>query len=419
MGKTRWAGSWVAVALAGAAPVIGQEVGPSGSTQVLTVADSMVGAVGGVAVDGLGTIYVADFRETVFKVQPDGRVAVHATGLYGASGNTVGPHGELYQASFTGGYVSRIDRDGSHEIIADGLQGPVGVARAPDGTLYVNNCSGNTVSRIAADGTVSEFARSDLLNCPNGITRHPSGELYVVNFSDGNMLRVDTTGAVSRFASLPGGGLGHVAFMRGKFYVTAFQSHRVYEVTTDGEVELLAGTGAIGEVDGAGDEASFSWPNGIAAGPTGDRLYVNDFLNRFPPTILRPPVPQWSLRMIKLASISQLMASALGSGGLAAMESAYRNFKDDPSTANVFTELEVNAFGYRLLGSGQIEAATRVFELNVESYPASFNVYDSLAEAYMNAGENAKAIEFYEKSLAINPGNTNAVEMIDRIRGGG
>jgi Tfp pilus assembly protein PilF len=57
-----------------------------------------------------------------------------------------------------------------------------------------------------------------------------------------------------------------------------------------------------------------------------------------------------------------------------------------------------------------------VFELNVESYPNSFNVYDSLAEAYMNAGDSDHAIEFYEKSLAINPGNTNATAMIDKIR---
>ncbi len=65
---------------------------------------------------------------------------------------------------------------------------------------------------------------------------------------------------------------------------------------------------------------------------------------------------------------------------------------------------------------GQLSAATEVFELNVESYPLSSNVYDSLAEAYMNAGENAKAIQFYEKSLEINPANTNAVDMLKKIR---
>ena len=78
----------------------------------------------------------------------------------------------------------------------------------------------------------------------------------------------------------------------------------------------------------------------------------------------------------------------------------------------------MNVFGYALMGSGNLEAATKVFELNAESYPSSWNVWDSLAEAHMNAGNNEKAIELYEKSLAINPGNTNATQMIARIRGG-
>jgi Tfp pilus assembly protein PilF len=68
--------------------------------------------------------------------------------------------------------------------------------------------------------------------------------------------------------------------------------------------------------------------------------------------------------------------------------------------------------------AGQLAAATRVFELNVESYPNSFNVYDSLAEAYMTAGDDERAIEYYRRSLEINPGNTNATQMIDKIRSG-
>ena len=422
-GRTTRAGSTacrslgVAVALIAAGPaVVGAQEEGSAAAEVFTIADSLVGAVGGVAVDRLGVIYVADFGETVYKIQPDGRVAVLATGLYGTSGNAVGPHGELYQANFSGDYVSRIERDGSHALHADGLEGPVGIAIGPDGELYVNNCRGNSVSRISPDGEVGELASSDLFNCPNGIVRHPSGELYVVNFSDGRMLRVTPEGEVSEFAQIPGGGNGHVVFVRGSFYVTAFQSHRIYRVTPAGEVSLLAGTGAIGEVDGPADEAQFSWPNGIAAAPTGDRFYVNDYLNRTPPTATRRPVPRSSLRMVKLASISQRMVAALRSSGIEAMEEAYREFKDAPATSGVFTEPEVNALGYHLMSQGRLEAATRVFELNVESYPDSWNVYDSLAEAHMRAGNDARAIELYERSLEINPGNTNATQMIERIR---
>ncbi len=77
----------------------------------------------------------------------------------------------------------------------------------------------------------------------------------------------------------------------------------------------------------------------------------------------------------------------------------------------------MNALGYGLMGQGNLEAAIRVFELNAESYPASWNVYDSLAEAHMNAGNRDRAIELYEKSLELNPGNTNGTEMLERLRG--
>ena len=62
-----------------------------------------------------------------------------------------------------------------------------------------------------------------------------------------------------------------------------------------------------------------------------------------------------------------------------------------------------------------MDAAVRVFELNAESYPASFNVWDSLAESYMKTGRKKEAIQNYRKSLEINPGNQNALDMIASI----
>jgi len=391
--------------------------GPRG-TRVLTVGDTLIGAVGGVAVDAIGTIYVADFAETVYKIRPDGRASVFATGLYGASGNAIDPAGNLYQSSFSGNYITKIDRHGSQEIVARGLQGPVGIALS-DGDLFVCNCRGNSVARVGSDGRVATFAESPLFNCPNGITRAPDGTLYVVNFSDEKMLRIGSDGEVAEFATLPGGGNGHVTFARGSLYATSFQGHRVYRVSQNGEVSLLAGTGARGETDGAALEATFSWPNGIAAGPQGDRLYINDYVNRTPPTTAIPPVPRSTLRVVMLASLADRMAAALSSGGIDAMTAAYRTWKADPATAGVFTEIEVNGYGYALMAGGRLDTATRVFELNAESYPNSWNAWDSLAEAHMNAGDTARAIELYEKSLELNPANTNATEMLEKLRGGG
>ncbi len=64
----------------------------------------------------------------------------------------------------------------------------------------------------------------------------------------------------------------------------------------------------------------------------------------------------------------------------------------------------------------QNEFAIAVFKLNVEQYPDGFNTYDSLGQAYMVNGDLELAIENYEKSLELNPENTNAVQMLERIR---
>jgi len=65
------------------------------------------------------------------------------------------------------------------------------------------------------------------------------------------------------------------------------------------------------------------------------------------------------------------------------------------------TEVEINAYGYQLVGQGQLERAIAVFEKNVEDYPDSWNAYDSLAEAYASRGDTKKAIQNYEKALGI------------------
>ncbi|MBT8405513.1 MAG: tetratricopeptide repeat protein [Gemmatimonadetes bacterium] len=392
--------------------------GPAGNS-VRTVTDTLVGSVGGVAVDALGAIYVADFGERVYKVRPDGRWEVFVDGLYGTSGNAIDSRGRLIQSQFSGNSVARVDRDGTVSVVAEGLEGPVGVALGPEDEMYVCNCRSNTISRVSPDGEVTVYAESELFNCPNGITRDDDGTLYVVNFSDGRVLRVDTTGTVGEFAVLPGGGNGHIARMRGALYATSFQGHRLYRITREGEVTPFAGTGAIGEVDGPALEASFTFPNGIAVGPTGDRLYVNDFINRFPPTAEAPPVPLSTVRQVTLAAFWTQLAAVRSSGGIEAMRAFHRAWKSDPATAGIYTEIEVNAYGYALLQGGDVPGALALFELNTEAYPQSFNAWDSLAEAHAAAGDTEAAIRYYEKSLELNPGNTNARDKLAELRGGG
>lgn len=387
--------------------------------RVLTLADSLVGAVGGIAVDREGSVYSADFRGGVWKITSDGRVSRFADGLYGASGNFFDAQGNLMQSNFFGNYISKIDRTGAHKIwVEEGLNGPVGLTITADGSLYVTNCAGNTIGRVDENRVAREFSSGPLFRCPNGITSTPDGRLFVVNFSDGNVLELAEDGTASVHANIPGPGLGHITFAQGNLYVTAFQSHRIFRVGLDGEVELVAGSATPGEVDGSPEDARFIFPNGIAVAPSGDRLFVNDFINRSPPTLDIPPVPMANIRLIKLANLAEQMAAALQTGGIEALKKTHAEYRAAPATAGSFTQVQLNALGYGLMQGGNLPAAIVVFELNTQDYPQAFNPWDSLGEAYMHAGRTQDAIQAYEKSLALNPANQNAADMLAKIRGG-
>ena len=80
------------------------------------------------------------------------------------------------------------------------------------------------------------------------------------------------------------------------------------------------------------------------------------------------------------------------------------------------SEDAINGMGYEALALKKTADAIRIFQLNVELHPDSSNTYDSLGEAYMANGEKELAIKNYEKSLEMNAKNSNAVEMLKKLK---
>jgi CubicO group peptidase (beta-lactamase class C family) len=102
--------------------------------------------------------------------------------------------------------------------------------------------------------------------------------------------------------------------------------------------------------------------------------------------------------------------------GVAAL-TQYREIDRKRTGAKALNEDQVNRLGYWLLQRKRVKEAIEVFKLNVEDYPNSSNVYDSLGEAYMVDGDKERSIQNYERSLQLDPNNQNAVEMLRKIRG--
>ena len=72
--------------------------------------------------------------------------------------------------------------------------------------------------------------------------------------------------------------------------------------------------------------------------------------------------------------------------------------------------------GYSLLAEKRVAEAIAVFKVNVELYPQSSNVYDSLGEAYLANGDKDLAANNYKKSLELDPHNQNAASILKKLQ---
>ena len=115
--------------------------------------------------------------------------------------------------------------------------------------------------------------------------------------------------------------------------------------------------------------------------------------------------------------VSEVLATTIAQKGIAPALQQYRELKRTRPDNYDFSEPVLDRLGYDLLRSQKLKEAIEIFKLNVEMFPQAFNVYDSLGEAYMETGDKELAIKNYEKSLELNPQNTNAVNMLKKLRG--
>lgn len=94
----------------------------------------------------------------------------------------------------------------------------------------------------------------------------------------------------------------------------------------------------------------------------------------------------------------------------------YHDLKNNSSSEFTFSESDLTYFGYHLLKENRISEAKSIFKLNIAEYPASWNPYDCYAEACYKNKEYKASLYNYEKSLELNPSNSNAIKMIKRIK---
>ncbi|MDB6169064.1 MAG: repeat containing protein, partial [Verrucomicrobia bacterium] len=287
---------------------------------------------GRVAVDAVGTLYVADYlNNTIRKITSDGAVTTLAgsAGLSGFANGTgsgarfnrpfgiaVDNSGSVY-VSDTGNHTIRmITSSGVVTTVAgNGAAGssngtgtaasfssPTALAVDSGGNIYVADGSNYLLRKIASGGVVTTLAGSPGISGSvdgtgsaarfsglNGVGVDGAGNVFV---SDGNTIRkitsagvvttfagvadavgasVDGTGSAARFA-LP---YGLSLDAAGNIYVAERFAHTIRKVTSGGVVTTFAGVaGGKGSADGVGSVARFSGPDGIVSTNAG--IFVAD-----------------------------------------------------------------------------------------------------------------------------------------------
>jgi tetratricopeptide (TPR) repeat protein len=98
------------------------------------------------------------------------------------------------------------------------------------------------------------------------------------------------------------------------------------------------------------------------------------------------------------------------------MKKHYQNVSKEMGYKVSPPEMFINGLGYFALSQKHFEKAMALFEMNIENFPQSGNVYDSYADALIAKKDTAAAITNYEKAWAITKSDDTKQKM-DQLQG--
>ncbi len=82
---------------------------------------------------------------------------------------------------------------------------------------------------------------------------------------------------------------------------------------------------------------------------------------------------------------------------------------------SAFANEHFNDIGFQLLRAKKMDMAYKVFKLNETSYPDSWSVYHGLGQTCLMMGQKNQALEYYRKSMKLNPDNLDGARAITQL----
>ncbi|WP_396217240.1 T9SS type A sorting domain-containing protein [Flavobacterium sp.] len=384
----------------------------------------------GVAIDGSGNIYVADVNNNrIRKITSAGIVSTLAgagvpgfTDGIGATsrfsfpkGVAVDGVGNIYVADTNNNRIRKITSAGVVTTLAgsgssgfaDGtgisaqFNSPNGVAVDASGNVYVSDGNNNRIRKITPSAVVTTLAGSGIAGfadgtgsiakfySPNGVAVDGSGNVYVSDYINNKIRKITTAGLVSTLAGSGSSGFadgtgisahfhllqGLAVNSSGDVYVGEF--NKIRKITPSGVVTTIAGYGSPGYADGTGTNALFYSPKGVATDIVGN-VYVADSNNN-------------RIRKITAAGIVTTLAGSGSSG-----------FADGTGTSAVFNYPE----GVAADASGNVYVADRKNNIIRKITPTGLvtTLAGSLVSGFAD-GTGTTAMFNYPAGLALDASN--------------
>ena len=260
----------------------------------------------GVAVDGAGNLYIADWgNNRIRKVDSTGAISTFAgTGtsgfggdggaataaqLYGPAGVAVDGAGNLYIADERNDRIRKVDSTGTINTVAgtgaigfsgDGgaaqLYGPTDLVVDGAGNLHIADWGNHRIRKVDSTGTISTVAGTGVagfggdggaataaqLDNPIDMALDGAGNLYIADRDNHRIRKVDSTGTISTVAGTGVAGFGGdggaaaaaqlsnptdlVVDGAGNLYIADWGNHRIRKVDSTGTISAFAGTGTRG-----------------------------------------------------------------------------------------------------------------------------------------------------------------------------